>query len=95
MVISFGNKLQVHHNKKSDKWIRWFIVGGSKPTIKTMEKDINKPVKQKPSPERIKQAMFNAGSNMGLMDDAEKWWYEQPYHWRKQKEEELRKRYQK
>ena len=63
--------------------------------MKEKPKDRHKPVKQKPSPKRIKQGMFNAGSNMGLMDDAEEWWYEQPVHWRKQKEEEMRKRYQK
>jgi hypothetical protein len=59
--------------------IIWFILGGEKPFFKKKVKN-SQPNKKKemnkvqPTPSRVKRAMINAGSNMGLMEDAMECW---------------------
>ena len=63
--------------------IIWFILGGEKPFFKKKVKN-SQPNKKKemnkvqPTPSRVKRAMINAGSNMGLMEDAMECWYNLP-----------------
>ena len=84
-------------------WLIWFILGGVKPMMgKRIKRFIpfQKPKREKPKPvyanwseAEYKMHFRNAASNMGLMQDAEEWWYEQPYEWRKKREDEWKERY--
>ena len=59
--------------------IIWFILGEKKTFFKKKVKN-SQPNKKKemnkvqPSPSRVKRAMINAGSNIGLMEDSMECW---------------------
>ena len=64
---------------KYSRIIIWLILGGknlfSKKKVKNSQPNKKKEMnKVQPTPSRVKRAMINAGSNMGLMEDAMECW---------------------
>ena len=83
---------------KYSRIIIWLILGGKKPFFKKKVKN-SQPNKKKeknraqPSPSRVKRAMINAGSNMGLMEDAVDCWDNLPSRTKYQTIKEWKERY--
>ena len=83
-------------------WLRCIIIGGLVPKNNTVlkwfgsivypKKKINKKQYANWSEAEYKMHFRNAASNMGLMREAEEWWYEQPLEWRRKREKQMKER---
>ena len=79
-------------------WLRWFIIGGIKPVVDlNKRRRLRRKLAIECEKEWAKQEYLrhfrNAASNMGMLHEAREFWYEQPYEWRKEKEDKWEKRY--
>ena len=74
-------------------WIKWFIIGGSKPESKKKIESLEEVNEKKVSPERMKQAMRSAAAHGGFFDDAEEHWYNMPQERRDRAIKKWKKRY--
>tara|TARA_B100001750_G_scaffold220225_1_gene207758 strand:- start:151 stop:447 length:297 start_codon:yes stop_codon:yes gene_type:complete len=78
--------------------LKWFIIGGKKPVVvfnkrQKLTRDLAIECEKRWANARYLRAHRNAASNLGMLGEARKWWFEQPYEWRKRQEDKWKKRY--
>ena len=76
-------------------FFKWFILGGIRPNnpIKKTQLKKNKVVYTNWSKAGYQRHFSNAASNLGGLPEARRWWDDQPFEYRKRKEQEWKKRY--
>jgi len=79
-------------------WLRWFILGGKKPVVvlnkrQKLKRELAITCEKRWAKAEYQRHFRNAASNMGMLNEAREFWYEQPYEWRRNQEKKWKKKY--